>query len=152
MKYPSVPVSPCCGIEHACVFSKAILARTAGCELARRQCVEEHEVLACSSPAARDRCGTLAALLHERARTALRLPPPGRPLIHVHALRLQCSGLAALQQLVVSPDADVNRLVAGAQQQHGSLAELPWGPLVAAAASWQPGRRVGRSDQAPQSE
>jgi len=142
--YPDPPVSPCCDIEQGCVFSKALLARTATCELARRLCADEHEVLACSSPAARERCGSLAALLHERARAALRLPPPGRPLIHVHALRLQCSGLAALQQVVVAPDADVNRMVSGAQQRHGSLAQLPWEPLVAAAATWQPGRRARR--------
>lgn len=142
MKYPSPPASPCCDVEHACIFSKAILARSASCELARRECVGEEMVLACGSPAARERCATLSALLHERTRSALRLPPPGRPLIHVHALRLQCSGLAALQQLVPGPD--VHRMVHGAQQRHGSLAELPWGPLVAAAASWQPGRRGGR--------
>lgn len=150
MKYPDPPVSPCCDIEQGCVFSKALLARTATCELARRLCADEHEVLACSSPAARERCGSLATLLHERARAALRLPPPGKPLIHVHALRLQCSGLAALQQVVVAPDADVHRMVSGAQQQHGSLAELPWEPLVAAAATWQPRRRL-RSGAGPAS-
>lgn len=141
MKYPDLPASPCCDIEQGCVFSKALLARTATCELSRRLCADQHEVLACSSPAARERCGSLATLLHERARSALRLPPPGKPLIHVHALRLQCSGLAALQQVVVAPDADVHRMVSGAQQRHGSLAELPWEPLVAAAALWQPRRR-----------
>lgn len=151
MKHPDPPVSPCCDIEQGCVFSKALLARAASCELSRRLCTDEHEVLACSSPAAREGCGTLATLLHERARTALRLPPPGKPLIHVHALRLQCSGLAALQQLVVAPAADVHRMVTGAQQLHGSLAALPWEPLVAAAASWQP-RRRGRSEAGPFAE
>lgn len=141
MKTANPPVSACCDVAQACVFSKALIARAASCELSRRLTADEHEVLACSSPAARERCGTLAALLHERARAALRLPPPGRPLIHIHALRLQCSGLAALQQVVVAPDADVHRMVAGAQEQHGSLAELPWEPLIAAASTWQPRRR-----------
>lgn len=148
MKHPDLPASPCCDIEQGCVFAKALLARAATCELARRLRAGEHEVLACSSPAARERCGSLATLLHERARSALRLPPPGKPLIHVHALRLQCSGLAALQQVVAGPDADVHRMVTGAQQQHGSLAGLPWGPLVAAAATWQPHRR-GRPAASP---
>lgn len=151
MKYPDSPVSPCCDIEHGCVFAKALLARAATCELSRRLSADQHEVLACSSPAARERCASLATLLHERARTALRLPPPGKPLIHAHALRLQCSGLAALQQVVVAPDADVHRMVTGAQQLHGSLAGLPWGPLVAAAAIWQPGRR-GRPAAAPSAD
>lgn len=151
MKYPDPPVSPCCDIEQGCVFSKALLARAATCELSRRLCNGEHDVLACSSPEARERCGSLATLLHERARVALRLPPPGKPLIHVHALRLQCSGLAGLQQVVVAADADVHRMVSGAQEQHGSLAGLPWGPLVAAAAIWQPRRRA-RSEAAPSTD
>ena len=48
----------------------------------------ERDLLECTSPVARINCGTLAALLHERARFALRLPAPGRPLMHVQSLRL----------------------------------------------------------------
>ncbi len=125
------------------MFSKALLARAASCELSRRSCEGEHEGLTCTSPVARMNCGTLAALLHERARFALRLPPPGRPLLHVHALRLQCGGLAALQQVLAAESGDVHRLVVDAQDRHGTLTELPWEPLVTALAGWQPrGRRV----------
>jgi hypothetical protein len=140
VKYPNPPVSPCCNVAQACVFSKALVARAATCQLAQRTCEGEGEqaVLSCTSPTARSTCGTLAALLHERARSALRLPPPGRPLIHVHALRLQCSGLAALQQLLVAPDADIPALIAGAQERHGGLAELPWSALVTTLAEGQP--------------
>lgn len=141
MKYQDPPVSPCCNITQACVFSKALVARAASCELSRRSCEGEHEGLTCTSPVARMNCGTLAALLHERARFALRLPPPGRPLMHVHALRLQCGGIAALQQVLAAGDGDVHRLVAGAQERHGALTELPWGPLVTALAQWQPRQR-----------
>ena len=38
-------------------------------------------------------------------------------------------------------DADVHRMVRQAQQEHGSLAELPWDALVRALAAWQPPRR-----------
>jgi hypothetical protein len=140
VKYANPPVSPCCDAAQACVFSKALVARAATCQLAQRTCAGEGEqsVLSCTSPAARGTCGTLAALLHERARAALRLPPPGRPLIHVHALRLQCGGLAALQQVLVAPDADVHTLVAGAQARHGELTALPWSSVVTALADWQP--------------
>lgn len=132
---------PCCGSPQACVFSKALLARSAGCELVRRRSVGEREILECGSPVARINCGTLAALLHERARFALRLPAPGQPLMHVHALRLQCGGLAALREAVAGSEPDVHRLVRRAQEAHGSLAELPWQQLVRSLAAWQPRRR-----------
>jgi hypothetical protein len=148
VKYPNPPVSPCCDTAQACVFSKALVARAATCELAQRTCSGEGEqaVLSCTSPTARSTCGTLAALLHERARSALRLPPPGRPLIHVHALRLQCSGLAALQQVLVAADGDIHKLVVGAQERHGDLAGLPWSSLVTALADGQPRSRSPDTD------
>jgi hypothetical protein len=136
-----ITASACCESAQACVFSKALLARAASCELSQRTCVGEREVLTCGSPVARINCGTLAALLHERARFALRLPAPGRPLMHVHALRLQCGGLTALRRELAAAEPDVHRMVAGAQERHGSLAALPWETLVAAIANWQPRRR-----------
>lgn len=141
MKYQNPPASPCCHIADACVFSKALVARAARCELSQRTCAGDDEGLACTSPTARVNCATLAALLHERARCALRLPPPGRPLMHVHALRLQCGGLAALREVVPASGADVHRLVTQARERHGTLADLPWEPLVSALARWQPHRR-----------
>lgn len=133
----------CCGSgPPSCVFSKALLARSAGCELARQRSVGERELLECGSPVARINCGTLAALLQERSRFALRLPAAGRPLMHIHALRLQCGGLAALRaQLQADTGAGVHQMVRQAQQEHGSLAELPWSELVRALAAWQPPRR-----------
>lgn len=135
------PASPCCDIAQGCAFSKALMAGAGRCELSQRSCAGDHEGLACTSPVARMNCATFTALLHERARFALRLPPPGRPLMHVHALRLQCGGVAGLQQVLAASDGDVHRLVAGAQERHGTLSELPWEPLVAAVAAWQPRRR-----------
>lgn len=139
---PDLPASPgCCTGAQSCVFAKALLARSAGCELARRRMEGEGERLECGSPVARINCGTLAALLHERARFALRLPAPGQPLMHVHALKLQCGGLGALRAALGTGDGDVHRMVRQAQQVHGSLADLPWPRLVAAVAAWQPRRR-----------
>ena len=137
----ALPPALCCDSDQACVFAKALLSHTAGCELAQRRGIAERVLVECPSPVARTNCGTLAALLHERARFALRLPPPGRPLIHMQALRLQCGGLTALQQVLEAPDRDVHRLVGAAHDRHGSLADLPWAPLVAALAAWQPPRR-----------
>ena len=135
--------SPCGGAggERACVFGKALLARAATCELAQRRPVAERELLECASPVARINCETLAALLRERSRFALRLPPAGRPLIHMQALRLQCGGLNALQQVLGCAGRDVHRMVGTAHERHGSLTELPWATLVAALAAWEPPRR-----------
>ena len=127
---------------QGCVFAKALLARTAVCELAQRRSIGERDLLECTSPAARVDCGTLAALLHERSRFALKLPSPSRPLTHVQALRLQCGGLAALRHEVAPAEPDVHRLVGHAVVQHGSLADLPWAPLVASLAGWEPRRRA----------
>ena len=132
-----------------CVFAKALLSHTAGCELAQRRAVAERVLVECPSPVARTNCGTLAALLHERARFALRLPPPGRPLIHMQALRLQCGGLTALQQVLDGAERDVHRMVGTAHERHGSLTELPWdgaghGPGRVAAAEARPGARMSR--------
>jgi len=132
----------CCGSGRACVFAKALLAHAAACELAQRRSLGEHELLECASPAARIDCGTLAALLHERARFALRLPPASRPLPHVQSLRLQCGGLTALRRELPLAGPDVHRMVGSALEKHGSLAELPWTSIVAAIAAWQPRRRA----------
>jgi hypothetical protein len=132
---------PCCGRTAACVFAKAVLARSATCGQAQRRALAERERVECRSPVAHTNCGLLAALLRERARFALRLPPLGQPLMHMQALRLQCGGVHALQQVLGCAERDVHRMVGVAHERHGSLTELPWAPLVAALAAWQPPRR-----------
>ena len=141
---PPVPAASCCDSAVACIFAKALLARTAVCELATRRSLAEREVLECSSPVARINCGTLAALLHERARFPLRLPAPGKPLIHMQALRLQCGGLKAMQQVLGCAEADVHRMVGATHERHGSLTDLPWDAVVSALVAWQPPRRGRR--------
>ncbi len=131
----------CCGLGLACVFAMALLAQTASCALSTRSAVAERTLVECRSPVAHTNCSTLAALLHERARFALKLPSAGRPLIHMQALRLQCGGLTALRQVLCAPDADVHGLVGLAHDRLGSLTELPWDTLVPALVAWQPQRR-----------
>lgn len=130
----------CCGVESPCAFAKALLAQRAGCALARRAAVGEQVRVECTSPVAHTNCRLLAGLLHERARFALHLTPPGRPLIHAHALRLQCGGVAALAGSLGQETRDVHALVGLAQQRHGSLTELPWSFLVDALVRWKPPR------------
>jgi hypothetical protein len=123
------------------VFTKALLAHAARCELAIRHSAGEIDALTCSSPVARTNCATLSALLRERAMFTLRLPRPPAPLVHAKALQLQCGGLRGLQQVLDAPSADVHGLIGMAHERHGSLLELPWQQVVDAIAAWQPRRR-----------
>lgn len=132
---------PCCETAAGCIFSKALLAKTASCEKSARRSLAERELIECSAPVARINCTTLAALMHERARFALRLPSPGKPLIHMQALRLQCGGLAALQQVLASEQADVHRMVNESHARFGSLTDLPWSTIVDELVAWQAPRR-----------
>lgn len=123
------------------MFTKALLAHAARCELAIRQSAGEIDALTCSSPVARTNCATLSALLRERAMFTLRLPRPPAPLVHAKALQLQCGGLRGLQQVLDAPSADVHGLIGLVHERHGSLLELPWQQVVDAIAAWQPRRR-----------
>ena len=111
--------------------AKALLARTAVCELAHRRAVGRARADRVPSPVARTNCGTLSALMHERARFALRLPGPGQPVIHAQALRLQCGGL---QGTAAGAGCAAARRApawsALAHERHGSLTELPWASIV----------------------
>lgn len=126
---------------RGCIFARALLVHSADCELAQRREIGERLRVDCSSPVARINCATLAALLHERARFALRLAPAGQPLLHLQTLRLQCGGLAAIAQVLGSSDRDVHRLVGLVHEVHGSSADLPWATIVAALTQWRPPRR-----------
>lgn len=135
----------CCGAPaDGCVFDKALLARAAGCARVQRRPEGEREWLVCGHPPSRFNCETLLARLRERSTFALRLPPGGRPLLHAQALRLQCGGLAALEQLPEAPPqgrADVCALAQALQGEDGAYAGLPWGALVPQVAAWPPRRR-----------
>lgn len=141
MDEPASSAPSCCHGASACVFTKALLAHAAQCGLAQRQSVGEADVLVCSSPVAHVNCGTLAALMRERAGFALRLPRQPAPLVHAKALQLQCGGLAALREQLQAPGSGVHEMVVLAHERHGSLMDLPWQPMVTVMVAWQPRRR-----------
>jgi hypothetical protein len=137
----AVSANACCESGSVCVFAKALLARVAVCELAARRSIGEREIVECRSAVARTNCGTLAALMHERARFALHLPGPGHPMIHAQALRLHCGGLLGLQRALGAEQADVHIMVGLAQERYASLMQAPWDAIVRDIAAWQPHRR-----------
>jgi hypothetical protein len=133
--------SSCCHGPSACVFTKALMACSASCELATRHAMGETDAMTCGSPVAHANCTTLSALLRERAGFVLRLPRPPSLLTHVKALQLQCGGLDALQRILEAPENDVHRMIGLVHERHGSLLDLPWQAMVDAIAAWQPRRR-----------
>lgn len=124
-----------------CVFQGALLARHAVCELVQRRSLAERETLACPSAPAHLNCETLERLFLERATFPLKLHP-GAPLTHATVMRLHCGGIQGLQEVLGAGQPDVHRLVGQAQQEHGSLTELPWPRIVAQIVAWQPRRRT----------
>lgn len=126
-----------------CVFEKALLARAAVCEQARRHALAERETLACASPLARAGCAALHGLLREKSAFALKLVETRRILPHAVSMRIQCGGLAGLKD-VIEPEAtaiDVHRLVAAAQAREGGLDGLPFSRIVQGVAAWRGRRR-----------
>ena len=136
-------------LDHApCAFEKALLAGCAACELAQRHALAERELVACTASVARTDCETFLALLRERATFALRLPLPHVPAAHAVAMKLQCGGIAGLQQALAGADAGVHGLLATATARFGSLLDLPWPELVRGVVAWR-GRRRHRDAGSP---
>lgn len=135
----------CCAPAAACVFEKALLARTASCELGCRRGYGEREVIFCNSPVAQTNCRLLLALFRERATFVLKLPRGAAPVIHAKALRLQCGGLEGLRQALIDGgapcDGDVHRMAAQAHATWGSFTELPWPTIVQMISQWVSRRR-----------
>lgn len=134
-----------------CAFAKAVLARQGGCPLVTMALEGEAERPRCASPVANTNCRTLHALLYERARFALRLPPPGAPLPHAADLRLQCGGLRGLATALGQPDVptDIHALVSLARDTFDGLLGIPFAPVVAAIVRWEGRPRAASGAGAP---
>ena len=124
-----------------CAFEKALVMRCVTCELASRHALAERESVACTSPVARTNCATFLGLLRERAGFSLKLSRPEASIPHAIAMKLQCGGLAGLQQALLAKEPDAHLLVVEAQRRWGSLLDLPWPEIVGTIAAWQGRRR-----------
>jgi hypothetical protein len=130
-----------------CAFEQAILAGCCACSLAERQNIAEREAVACGSPAAREQCAALRALLRQKSAFALKLTQVDGPLPHSKEMKVECGGLLGLQ-LALAPEvipsiegpapgvqglplvADVQRLVQAAAARPGALSNLPYSAIV----------------------
>lgn len=133
-----------------CVFQKAILTRTCACSRAHRFCLAEREGVACTSPAARERCVEFLRLLRENARFAVGVAVVGGAMPHAKEMKLQCGGLRGLQAAVGGADAegggadpveDVAGLLDRGIAAHGTLDALPYARIVQGVAEFKNRRR-----------
>ncbi|MCB1736785.1 MAG: hypothetical protein KDI42_01540 [Gammaproteobacteria bacterium] len=132
-----------------CVFQKAILTRTCACSRAHRFCLAEREGVACTSPAARDRCADFLHMLRENARFAMGVAAIGGAMAHGKEMKLQCGGLRGLQHAVSGVEGsveDVSGLLDQGLARHGVMADLPFAEIVQGVAEFKNRRRSRHRD------
>ncbi|HMS27322.1 MAG TPA: hypothetical protein PKC80_08115 [Burkholderiaceae bacterium] len=124
-----------------CVFSKAILANCAQCELSNKRSLAEREMVSCNAQVAQINCTTLHNLFRERAAFALKISPANTEMAHNKAMQLQCGGLIGLQTVLEVKSCNVHALVQLTLENEKSMLNLPWQEIVAAIAIWKPRQR-----------
>ena len=137
-----------------CVFQKAILTRTCACSRAHRFCLAEREGVACTSPAARDRCADFLHRLRENARFAMGVVAVGGAMAHGKEMKLQCGGLRGLQHAISGVEGggiegnveDVSGLLDQGLARHGEMADLPYAEIVQGVAEFKNRRRSRHRD------
>ncbi|MDD5295383.1 MAG: hypothetical protein PHU46_00590 [Rhodocyclaceae bacterium] len=125
--------------REPCVFEKALLSRSAVCELEVRHALAERETVECSNHEARSQCLCLLELLREKSAFALKLTDTHGLLTHAAMMRIQCGGLSGLKAVLDedAPAPSVRRLVMLARQHPGGLEEQPWSRIVQGVAAWK---------------
>jgi len=140
-------------VPRPCAFERALLARCAGCSLARPVLLAERESIGCSSAPAGERCRAYRGLLRESARFALRIDAGG-PLPFAKEIRLQCGGLIGLDDSLredahggavpAAAPADVDALLREALARYGGLEALPYSRIIRAVIRYEPRPRARR--------
>ena len=124
-----------------CVFSKAILAGCAQCELSTKRSLAEREMVSCNAQVAQINCTTLNNLFRERAAFTLKISPAITEMAHNKAMQLQCGGLKGLQNALQADTCNVHALIQQTLEKEESMLNLPWQEIVAAIALWKPRQR-----------
>ncbi|OQY53572.1 MAG: hypothetical protein DRR08_18215 [Candidatus Parabeggiatoa sp. nov. 2] len=126
-----------------CPFEKAVLSSRCGCANFQRLNIAEREAAACILPTAQERCALLLEQLYQNARFALKQPRLEGPQPHAKAMKVQCGGLLGLQAVLVSEQAeaqrvaDIDALVTLALETFGELDKLPYQEIVKFISNYQ---------------
>lgn len=122
--------------ERPCIFGRAILRGCAHCSRARRLQIAEREAIACSSPAAQERCALFRGSLQEKSLFALHITHTDGQLPHGKEMKVECGGLLGLQDALQNADAaelhvnDIYELLDRALLRFHDLAALPYSEIV----------------------
>ncbi len=133
--------------QSRCRFEKTLLSRRSACSRGKGFNLADREGVSCLSPAARERCGLLLDQLRENARFALRLTEIDGALPFNKEIKVQTGGMLGLQQLI-HPELgvrdkveDIFTLLNEAEQQFGSLDQLPFNEIMPSIVSFEGRKR-----------
>ena len=131
--------------ERRCHFEKSVLARGCTCGHLRRFHLGDREGAACGNATAHARCADWLALLHGKTRFVWDrddIPPPAA-IPHRLQMKLQTGGMRGLAEHLGMTEAvpDIARLLDAACAQHGGVAAVPLGEVIAGIADYEPRRR-----------
>jgi hypothetical protein len=133
--------------QSRCRFEKTLLSRRSSCSRGKGFNLADREGVSCLSPAARERCGALLDQLRENARFALRLTEIDGALPFNKEIKVQTGGMLGLQQLIYPESEarekveDIFILLNEAEQQFGSLDQLPFSEIMPSIVSFEGRKR-----------
>ena len=123
--------------ERFCAFEKGVLTNRCNCTRAERFCIAEREGVRCTSESGQKRCLRALEILRGQAHFALRTHEDRASLPHGKAIRIQIGGLRGIRALLQpddaasqAPVADVDGLLARAEQHWGDLESLPFSDIM----------------------
>lgn len=133
--------------QSRCRFEKTLLSRRSTCSQGKGFNLADRDGVSCLSPDARERCGNFLDKLRENARFALHLTEIDGALPFNKEIKVQTGGMLGLQRLLdpseSSPDKvdDIYCLVNRAEQEYGSLDDIPYNEIMPSIVSFEGRKR-----------
>ena len=114
-----------------CPYEKAINSRMTTCARMERFCLADREGVACTLASANERCKHFLNILRPSAKFALHLTHVDGPLPHSKEIKVQIGGIKGIASLLNQADENnIDQLLSAAQQQYGSLEQLPYDQIL----------------------
>ena len=133
--------------KSRCPFEKTITSAQCGCELAQRYAIAERLGVQCGSALAAANCRMFIDLVRSHSRFALKITDTREALPFGKELKVMVGGARGLQRLIdpetsIDTVSNIHGLIQQAQQQFGSLTNLPFAEIVKSVAAHRPRRRA----------
>lgn len=132
--------------RYPCIFTTALLAGCAVCDLAEHGAQAESQTVSCLIPQAHSDCSLLHGLLRAKSVFALKQPDTSAAMPHALAMKLECGGLQGMQHAlsIQGTIPDIQQLHSVARGRYPNLGELPFEQIVGNIVHWQGRRRAKR--------